>query len=400
MHNGLIGELSETDMAEVLELLRGEVPETVREAVSDIEAQLPQYARLQDPAHADFLARTVERSITGFFEILVDRDAPVDGILAFFREVGAIETAENLSEEVSQAAFRLGAAVSIRRLTEAAERHPRVTVHIIGQVAAAVLDYLNRIAAAVSEGHTDAGARATGDLRARRARLLDALIAPEPRPGLLKELADEAGWALPQTIAAVALRRPNRAPWPAAALPQEVLTGLHLDEPCLVVPDPEGPGRRRQIESGLRGWTAAIGPAVEITGLARSLRLARQALGLAAQGVLPAGRPIAVTDHLPLLILMRDRYLMEVTVKRALAPLIEAGDRPGHVRRLAETFLVALECDFNATAVATGLSVHAQTVRYRMRQLEALFGDDLHDPSRRLEFHMALRAWIATAPPA
>jgi DNA-binding PucR family transcriptional regulator len=42
--------------------------------------------------------------------------------------------------------------------------------------------------------------------------------------------------------------------------------------------------------------------------------------------------------------------------------------------------------------VAVRLHIHPQTVRYRLRQLEKLFGDALHDPETRLDLILALRA--------
>ncbi|MFD5890173.1 helix-turn-helix domain-containing protein [Streptomyces sp. NPDC060334] len=45
-----------------------------------------------------------------------------------------------------------------------------------------------------------------------------------------------------------------------------------------------------------------------------------------------------------------------------------------------------------APEAAKALSVHPQTVRYRLRQLEALFGAGLPDPRTRFELEMALRS--------
>lgn len=45
-----------------------------------------------------------------------------------------------------------------------------------------------------------------------------------------------------------------------------------------------------------------------------------------------------------------------------------------------------------APEAAKALSVHPQTVRYRMRQLEKLFGTGLRDPRTRFELEMALRS--------
>jgi DNA-binding PucR family transcriptional regulator len=41
--------------------------------------------------------------------------------------------------------------------------------------------------------------------------------------------------------------------------------------------------------------------------------------------------------------------------------------------------------------VARRLGVHPQTVRYRLRQLEELFGDALNAPDARFELELALR---------
>jgi len=42
--------------------------------------------------------------------------------------------------------------------------------------------------------------------------------------------------------------------------------------------------------------------------------------------------------------------------------------------------------------------VHPQTVRYRMRQLQATFGESLKDPAARFEMELALRAGAAPLP--
>ena len=46
----------------------------------------------------------------------------------------------------------------------------------------------------------------------------------------------------------------------------------------------------------------------------------------------------------------------------------------------------------NANEVAVCVHVHPQTVRYRLRQVDDLFGDQLRDPDRRFELEIALRA--------
>ncbi|WP_019631030.1 PucR family transcriptional regulator [Actinomadura atramentaria] len=374
------------------------IPATVEEIVREIERQFPQYSRVRDPAHADFLARTVERSITGFFEVLRSESGPSAELLDFFREVGVIETAEGLSQDVSQAAFRIGTGIALRRLSAASSGHPRVNARVVGATAERALDYLNTLAAAVAEGHRATRARTAAGLRERRDALLATLLAPDVPPGLLKERADDADWPVPERAAAVALRLPDATPWPRTALPPDVLVGLHLDRPCLIVPDPEGPGRSRALRHGLGGWRAVLGPPVPVTDVARSLAHACRALDLGDTGALPAAGFTAVADHLPLLIMLAEPLLTGHLVELVFRPLGDPSRLRGGPRRLVETFLAALDHGFVATEIAEALGVHPQTVRYRVRQIEELFGPGVHDPAQRLSYHMALRAWLALNP--
>ncbi|MFE9680105.1 helix-turn-helix domain-containing protein [Streptomyces sp. NPDC006285] len=54
--------------------------------------------------------------------------------------------------------------------------------------------------------------------------------------------------------------------------------------------------------------------------------------------------------------------------------------------------LSRLQCGHNASEVAARLAVHPQTVRYRMRRLDELCGDLLHEPTAQFEMQPALRA--------
>jgi hypothetical protein len=374
--------------------LRGHVPEIVREAVAEIERGVPQYARPHDPRYSEVLEQAVERAIGHFVDLLADPGLSSAATMEFFRQIGVGEAREGRGLDPLQAALRTGAGVAVRRFTEASERtRHRVTASMIAEVAQAVLAYLDRLAEVVAEGHAEIAARAAGERRNRRRALLERLIA-EPAPHLteLREPARRAEWLLPRTVAAVAVRERQAEARPPA-LPDDVLSGLHLDEPCLIVPDPAGPGRRRTLRAGLRDWVAALGPTVAPTELAGSLRWARQTLALATTGVIADDGLVAAEDHTPILLLTQDRDLLERAASRRLRPLMKL--RPAQRRRLAETFLVSLECGFNATQVSNRLQVHPQTIRYRVRQLEAFFGEDIYEPGNRLEFHMLLHAWLA-----
>jgi hypothetical protein len=264
-------------------------------------------------------------------------------------------------------------------------------------VGEAIFLYLDELAGACAEGFTTARAEVVGELERRRRRLLSLVVADPPAsPEAIAELARAAQWALPRRVAVVALRHQGHDCFgPLPALPPDVIVDTARDDPCLLVPDPDGPGRAQMIERGLRGWTGAIGPAVPLARASRSLRWARRALALAQRGIptpaaAAAGSVIRCTDHLATMVIFADEELAGTLSAARLGPLQEL--RPGQRDMLAETLLAWLQNGGNAKAVARHLHVHPQTARYRLRQLQGLFGEALADPESRFELEIALRA--------
>jgi hypothetical protein len=159
----------------------------------------------------------------------------------------------------------------------------------------------------------------------------------------------------------------------------------------VVVPDPQAPGRRRQLEAAVGDGTAALGPAVPWTDAALSVRRAAAAFRLAAAGRLPGfdGGVVDADDHLAALVLAADPRLAGDLAATRLAPLAEL---PHSTReRLGETLRAWLDRPGQVRAVAAELDVHPQTVRYRLRQLRELFGERLDDAEARFELALALR---------
>ncbi|WP_284574621.1 helix-turn-helix domain-containing protein [Streptomyces sp. 2P-4] len=224
--------------------------------------------------------------------------------------------------------------------------------------------------------------------RARR-ELFSALISDMPMAEIaLSELARAAGWPLPPEIRAIALATPGETQQLAASL-GDALAGMVGGQPCLLLPSPEDPDTRTALEPLLRGRFAAVGHPVAPRDTSHSLRWALRLLALAPHRPGPEGRPLFVDDHLSTLLLLQDEPLAHALAARWLRPLADL--TPRQSERLEVTLLAWLEGG-GAPEAAKALSVHPQTVRYRMRQLEKLFGPGLRDPRTRFELEMALRS--------
>jgi DNA-binding PucR family transcriptional regulator len=153
------------------------------------------------------------------------------------------------------------------------------------------------------------------------------------------------------------------------------------------VADPDGPGRRAEIERAIvdSGASAGLGTTVEWGQAALSLHRARAALALGGD------RPgvVAARENVGRLLLAADPSLAAELAASALAPLQALS--PVSRARLRDTLEAWLAEQGRLTQVSQRLGIHAQTARYRLGRLRELFGTVLDDPDGRFWLELALR---------
>jgi hypothetical protein len=388
---------SDLSARKVAEILRPYIDPTADEMVREIRAQIPEFARPANDTYDRTVRLSVEQALNRFLDLLDGRDDITDGWRDMYRAIGAGEMREGRSLESLHAAMRLGARVAWRRLIDFAELTGLPT-RVLGKLAEATFQHLDDIAVAAAEGYAQAQSAVAAELDRRRRRLLELMLADPPAaPEAIAAAAALARWREPSQLAVVVLDEQSVAEHPPPMFPPEVLVNLERREPALIVPGPDGgPIARASIQS-LGHRRAAVGPAVAPRDVLTSLRWARQALLLAQRGLLHSGPMVWCHEHLGTLVLFRDEHLLTELARRRLAPLdhVRASQRSA----LAETLLAWLKLDRNANDVAATLHVHPQTVRYRLRTLQQLFGDQLGDPESRFELEIALRARALLAAP-
>jgi hypothetical protein len=378
--------------AETTAVVRARLGGAIPEMIEAIARGVPSYAAHARPDYQQRLADAVTGAVACFIAHVARPDQSTRPITAEFRAIGGAAAREGRTLDALQDALRLGARVAWRWLCEADAGLDRRELSRVGE---AIFAYLDELAAACAQGYAEARVQAAGD---RQRRLLAAIVSDPPSSAeLVAGLARALGWVLPDQVAVVVLgqRQPD-----GLLLPPGVLADWTGPEPCLLVPDPDGPGRQAAIDRALSdralgGRPAAIGPSVPLARAAMSLRWARHALALARAGAIPAD-PVRCDQHLSTLLILADEDLAAVLRGRRLAPLARL--RPAQRDRIAETLLAWLQLGENAAEVAQRIHVHPQTVRYRMRQIHELFGDQLRDPDRRFELQLALRIRTLAAP--
>ncbi|MEV6908824.1 helix-turn-helix domain-containing protein [Amycolatopsis sp. NPDC051071] len=371
---------------ELATVFRPVLADVAGEVVREIQRTIPDYARPLDGAFGKSLKTGVQMAFLQFLDRIGNPEAPSEDRRNVFLSLGVEEFHQGRNVDVLQAAYRVGARVTWRRVADAGRRAgvPSATLCLLAE---AIFAYIDELSALSVEGHAEAREKAAGALERRRHRLMELLLAEPPSPPeVVKNAADLARWQLPDLLVAVALDQPSDEV-PAAA--SAGLADFESASPCLLLPAPEA-GEREQFAESLAGWRAAIGPAVPPAFAARSRQAAREALRLVEDGVLPDEPVTWCVDHLSRLWLLKEPFLAAELVRERLGPL--AGLTGKQQSRLAGTLLAWLETCGNVREVAERLAVHPQTVRSRAQELEALFSDGLRDPERRFEMILALRS--------
>ncbi|GLZ42352.1 helix-turn-helix domain-containing protein [Actinokineospora sp. NBRC 105648] len=376
--------------AELAPLFRPRVQDLTEEIRTELNRAIPAFGRRVDGSFGRAVTEGIGQAVLQFVDRLADPSAPQDDRVRLFRELGLHELYDGPILDVLQTAYRIGARVAWRRMAQVGEQAgiPTATLCLLAE---AIFAYIDELSALSVEGHASVRARELGAVERRRRQLLEVVLSPvPPNPQALARLAEGARWPVPERVVTIALEQREDAAAPiGATVDSRVLVDLEGAEPCLVLGEQDR-DLVPDLAAELPGWRAAVGPAVPVPAAAESLRWARRTLGLVARGALP---DVAVTwfdRHLSVLWLLNDPFLVNEIAARALAPMAELTGKQHD--KLSETLLIWLESRRSAPEIAHLLDVHPQTVRYRLRQLERLFGSTLDDPDRRFDLEVALRA--------
>ncbi|QKW10584.1 helix-turn-helix domain-containing protein [Streptomyces sp. NA04227] len=368
-----------------------EVPDLAEEILREIRNGYPHLRFSLDESGEPMALVGIRHALEGFVRhLLAEEGSPAREHHEVFQKFGRAEVRDGRSLDSLQAVYRLGVRLSWRRLAEIGQR-VRIPPPAMYELADAGYEYLDGLVEESVRGYAEAAARRAGERLRLQQRLMD-LVLSDHRDAPATDLAERASqvaWTLPKTVSVGLLLRPARESV-APAVGTEILLDMESERPRIVIPDPETGGRTEQLRSTLVGWAGAIGPPVPLASAAKSLRWAEAALGLMERGLLPRDQVLHCSEHIESLVLLQSEELIDDLARRCLAPLEHCA--PTHGKRLAETLLAWLETRGGAPEIATRLGVHPQTVRYRLRQIRDLWGEEIDDPDGRFAIELVLRA--------
>lgn len=368
---------------EAADALAPGLPALAEEIIDAISAGVPEYALPLEGTFGRGLRRGVEQALRRFLDLFGSESGEPDPRREIYVALGRGEVRAGRPLEALLAAYRLGARVAWRRQAATGEA-AGLTPETLYLLAESIFAYIDEISAESVDGYAMEQAAAAGETQRRR-RLLARLLVQDPPadPAAIESAADAAGWwPLPDTVAAV-VARTDESDALALRLGQGAIAAADPAGACALVPDPDAPGRRAQLENALSQTEAALGPSGSCAAAATSAHRARSALALGQ------GEGLVVADqHRLALLLAADRTLARDLAAARLAPLQD--ETAASRARLTATLAAWLDHQGRTERVATALDVHPQTVRYRLTRLRELFGDALDAPAERRELSLAL----------
>ena len=371
--------------AGAMEEMRGKLSAVADDVVAAIVEEVPSYRDAFSGRMGETIRNAVQLALGGFLTLASrgraeDLRTPTAPAVEGSYQLGRGEARSGRTTDALLAAFRIGARVSWRELSEIAVRNG-LPADVLADFAELVFAYIDELSAAAVAGHTDE-TETTGRVRQRLLDRIAVLLLDGAPAEEVTTAAESAGWTPPTTLTAVLVPESQVRPVLGLVAPGTIqatdMPGL-AEAALLLVPDSHA-RRRPALLRTLRDRSSIAGPAVPWLDVRRSVDRALRARDL--------GIELDTEAELPRLVLHADESALADLRARVLAPL--EGLRPGTAEKLADTLRAWILHQGRREDIAAALFVHPQTVRYRMGQIRDLYGDKLDDPETILALTLAL----------
>ncbi|MBO9522199.1 MAG: helix-turn-helix domain-containing protein [Nocardioidaceae bacterium] len=365
--------------ADMVSVMRQDIGGVAEQVISAVISEVPSY---RDPFRGQ-MGRNIEIAVkvalNGFLDLAsrregIDAGDQIEDVLEAAYALGRGEARSGRSMDALAQAYRVGARVAWREMSDAAVS-TGLDSPTLARMAELVFAYIDELSDASVSGHADELA-SSGRLRQRRLdRLAVRLVEGAPEAELVAA-AERADWEPPTALTAVVLPearvRSLRGRLESRTLQlTEDSASLDLAEGhlLLLVPTP-GVRARAALLRVLPDAEAVVGPARPWTAARTSYLRALQAHRLGLTGD---------TDrHLARLVVGADTEALDDLRARVLAPLADVSATTRD--KLTDTLRAWLLHQGRREDAAAALFVHPQTVRYRMGQLRERYGERLTDP--------------------
>jgi hypothetical protein len=376
-----------------LALFRPLAAPLVEAIVRQVQDEVPAYAE----GRCQLLGVATRAGVRGFLEGGPAQESDRRKLDELFQRLGHGEAQQGKSPDPMVTALRVATRCAWDHLADFAVAQ-QYSAKALRDISTSLLNYTDHLRAQLLAGY-DLGSRFTDRSRtSARMKLLDfffhstfgrvsALRPLGTDPEELLELAGAAGWPVPERVVALAVSFHGEPP----ELPDraDVLTRVVAGRVVAVCPEDEAEGLATLLKQSGPDRRVAISWPVRTAETGSALLWTARALDLVRLGVVPPTSTVRCTEHVTQLWLHAEPSMRQRLCQELLEPLL--AETPNSREILSDTLLAWLETRDSAPAIAARLDVHPQTVRYRWKRINELFGDALHDPEFVLQVTMVLK---------
>jgi hypothetical protein len=382
--------------AQILQVLQNRTSTLAERVTRRVQAEIPAYAGTTAGRRRKLIGMAVTESAGLFLRTLGGRKMSTAGVDDLFRRMGYGEASEGHDLDALDAALRIAGREAWQGLQEVvvAAGLPAST---LGRLADELFAFLDHLGEQAHAGHAMAHRVRERDVTTNRRQLFEALVSGVEVSGVRMH-AELAGWPLPAKVVAIAASAAGPVEWPDSdMLEGQALAGTTPGRATFLAPGETADEVVEQLRSLDADLTIARSWPVALADAAHAHRWAVRALELSENGAIPRQQIVDCAQYRTQLWLHSEPALRRQLAQELLRPLF--AETPNSREILSETLLVWLETRESAPAIAAILGVHPQTVRYRWRRINELFGDALHDPEFVVQLTMVLKAsvplWVA-----
>jgi hypothetical protein len=370
------------------EPLQSVLPVTISAVVEAVEAEVPEYrADPNDPVQLALLAG-VQVALERLVGLLGTNEEPLTDVADLYDRIGAFEYQARRPLEDVLSAYRVGATTTWRGFSKAAVESGS-SPEDVAALAEACFTYINEIAATSTAGYARAQAADAGARSRARSQFLARLLSGDTQSNAISELSRRTRWPIPESV--ICIRLDDETPSNVLARLNEAgfVIAAHTETGQVVVcRAPMSTTEHDLLQRTISTHRAAVGTIQPAAKAAASLAHANILAANRDHWGLPDSGITWAESHLPALLLTADPTLGDELQQRALAPLLALpADRQAP---LMETLRWWLLLQGSRRRVAEIMTLHPQTISYRMDRIRDLMGEDLERPDTRWAILLAL----------
>jgi len=378
--------------AHIVAALRDDLPALTDRIVARIRAEIPFYAR-QDIVSVDDLRTSVSANIDYILASLTGTATPNLGAP---HATGRTRAAQGAPLAEMLTAYRVGVAELWTAMGATARGLPDVPDGDVIDLAGAVFAVQNTYSDAALAAYRDEAREALRTQEREKAALIEVILTGAAARGTLWEVANALRLPLDGAFLVIAAQaEPGHDPIPRAESALAVLDvrsvwrlDAELSLGVLSLPDRTRNGAAlTALGRHAAGRVGASPVFAELHQASWALDLARLALGSNPEGT---GVTQFRDSPIDLLVAAAPHAALEAA-RAVLGSLLDLAE--DELALLLGTFEAWVRASGSATTAGAELFCHPNTVRYRLRRIEASSGRTLANPGDVAELVTAVRAW-------